>query len=241
MSFPNYGSPSRMLRSSTGFSSNWYLPVPVIVEVEEGAEASPGAARRREINEKLDAFLKTHGATVMDWDVESAEDGDEIFQAKTAFDNCPSAPRPAWLLRWVNLQRRKNPRLCLPPPTHLPWRVSKLWRHPTLSSQSHGRDLQDGLGLRGIGRERAATDDQPGISRAGQHNVVCLMCRVFNGGKNVFVFKIGIIGQNLLVRGSRAQKLQNVGDSHSHTTKAWTTTALSWFDGDALEQFHVHV
>jgi hypothetical protein len=54
------------------FSSDWYLPVPVIAEIQEGAEASPSAARRLEINAKLDAFLKTHGATVMDWDVESA-------------------------------------------------------------------------------------------------------------------------------------------------------------------------
>jgi predicted nucleic acid-binding protein len=54
------------------YSSDWYLPVPVIAEIQEGAEASPSVARRREINAKLDAFLKTHGATVMDWDVESA-------------------------------------------------------------------------------------------------------------------------------------------------------------------------
>ena len=54
------------------FSSDWYLPVPVIAEIQEGAEASPSAARRLEINAKLDAFLKTHGATVMDWDMESA-------------------------------------------------------------------------------------------------------------------------------------------------------------------------
>jgi predicted nucleic acid-binding protein len=54
------------------FSSDWYLPVPVIAEIQEGAEASPNAARRVEINAKLDAFLKTHGATVIDWDAESA-------------------------------------------------------------------------------------------------------------------------------------------------------------------------
>jgi predicted nucleic acid-binding protein len=54
------------------FSSDWYLPVPVIAEIQEGAEASPSAARRLEINVKLDAFLKTHGATVVDWDAESA-------------------------------------------------------------------------------------------------------------------------------------------------------------------------
>lgn len=38
------------------FSSDWYLPAPVIAEIQEGAEASPGAARRLEINAKLDAI-----------------------------------------------------------------------------------------------------------------------------------------------------------------------------------------
>jgi hypothetical protein len=54
------------------FSSDWYLPVPVIAEIQEGAEACPSAARRLEINAKLDAFLNAHGATVIDWDAESA-------------------------------------------------------------------------------------------------------------------------------------------------------------------------
>ena len=54
------------------FSSDWYLPVPVIAEIQQGAEASPSAARRLEINEKLDVFLRVHGATVIDWDAESA-------------------------------------------------------------------------------------------------------------------------------------------------------------------------
>ena len=73
MSFPNCGSPSRTSTVVAWFvSSEWFLPVPVIAEIQEGAEASPSAARRLEINSKLDAFLKNHAATVMDWDVESA-------------------------------------------------------------------------------------------------------------------------------------------------------------------------
>ncbi|MGD0816720.1 MAG: hypothetical protein ABSA83_24275 [Verrucomicrobiota bacterium] len=48
------------------------MPVPVIAEIQEVAEASPSTARRLEINAKLDAFLQTHGATVMEWDAESA-------------------------------------------------------------------------------------------------------------------------------------------------------------------------
>lgn len=54
------------------FSSDWVLPVPVIAEIQEGAESALSAARRLEINSRLDAFLKTHSATVLDWDTESA-------------------------------------------------------------------------------------------------------------------------------------------------------------------------
>jgi predicted nucleic acid-binding protein len=36
--------------------AEWFVPVPVIAEVQEGAEATPGAARRIEINSRLDIF-----------------------------------------------------------------------------------------------------------------------------------------------------------------------------------------
>ena len=39
------------------FSSDWFLPVPVIAEIQEGTEASPSAARRIEVSRKLDASL----------------------------------------------------------------------------------------------------------------------------------------------------------------------------------------
>ena len=54
------------------FSTDWFLPVPVAAEIQEGAEASPSAARRLEISSKLDEFLKAYGATVTDWEVEYA-------------------------------------------------------------------------------------------------------------------------------------------------------------------------
>jgi len=34
------------------FSSDWFLPVPVIAEIQEGTEASPSAARRIEVSRK---------------------------------------------------------------------------------------------------------------------------------------------------------------------------------------------
>jgi predicted nucleic acid-binding protein len=54
------------------FSAEWFLPVPVIAEIQEGAEASPSEARRLQINARLDAFLRQHGATVVEWDAEAA-------------------------------------------------------------------------------------------------------------------------------------------------------------------------
>ena len=37
---------------------NWLLPVPVIAEIQEGAEAAPTQARRLELNRKLDAIIQ---------------------------------------------------------------------------------------------------------------------------------------------------------------------------------------
>jgi predicted nucleic acid-binding protein len=52
--------------------AEWFVPVPVIAEVQEGAEAAAGAARRIEINSRLDIFLRRNAAVVLDWDAETA-------------------------------------------------------------------------------------------------------------------------------------------------------------------------
>ena len=53
-------------------SVEWFLPVPVIAEIQEGAEASPSAARKVEINARLDRFLERNSAAVIEWDADSA-------------------------------------------------------------------------------------------------------------------------------------------------------------------------
>jgi predicted nucleic acid-binding protein len=50
----------------------WFVPVPVIAEIQEGAEASLSAARRIEINSRLDVFLRRHAAVILDWDSAAA-------------------------------------------------------------------------------------------------------------------------------------------------------------------------
>ncbi len=51
---------------------SWFLPVPVIAEIQEGAEAAPRESRKAEINRKLDEFLRQYSALVKDWDAEAA-------------------------------------------------------------------------------------------------------------------------------------------------------------------------
>ena len=53
-------------------AAEWFVPVPVIAEIQEGAEASPSAARRIEINSRLDIFLRRNAAVILDWDSETA-------------------------------------------------------------------------------------------------------------------------------------------------------------------------
>jgi predicted nucleic acid-binding protein len=52
--------------------SEWLLPVPVIAEIQEGAEADPSPVRRARINGRLDAFLKEHGILIVAWDAETS-------------------------------------------------------------------------------------------------------------------------------------------------------------------------
>ncbi len=54
------------------FSAEWYLPAPVVAEIQEGAEASPSLARRLELNRKLDQILADYGEAVLAWDTETA-------------------------------------------------------------------------------------------------------------------------------------------------------------------------
>ena len=53
-------------------AAEWFVPVPVIAEIQEGAEAAPSAARRIEINSRLDIFIRRHAAVILDWDSETA-------------------------------------------------------------------------------------------------------------------------------------------------------------------------
>ena len=53
-------------------SSEWLIPVVVIAEIQEGAEATPSLARREEISRKLAEFLSEFSCLVVDWVSETA-------------------------------------------------------------------------------------------------------------------------------------------------------------------------
>ena len=52
--------------------SEWYVPAPVIAEIQEGAEALENSVRKIQINARLDDFLRDFGGLVVDWDAETA-------------------------------------------------------------------------------------------------------------------------------------------------------------------------
>ena len=52
--------------------AEWFLPAPMIAEIQEGAEATASATRKAQLNARLDEFLRVHGMLVLDWDAETA-------------------------------------------------------------------------------------------------------------------------------------------------------------------------
>ena len=51
---------------------DWYVPVAVLAEIQEGAAADPSAKRQAQIVSRLDAFCATNGEFILPWDAETA-------------------------------------------------------------------------------------------------------------------------------------------------------------------------
>ncbi len=73
-------------------SAEWFLPVPVIAEIQEGAEAAPSPIRREEITYRLDQFLRIHIALVLNWDGETAR----IWGRLRHSPEVKRQPQPLW-------------------------------------------------------------------------------------------------------------------------------------------------
>jgi predicted nucleic acid-binding protein len=54
------------------FTAEWFLPAPVIAEIQEGAEAATSTARRLELNRKLDNIMTQFSGAVINWDADTA-------------------------------------------------------------------------------------------------------------------------------------------------------------------------
>ena len=52
--------------------AEWYVPVVVVAEIQEGAEAVSSLARRAEVTRKIEDFLRECHGLVLDWDAETA-------------------------------------------------------------------------------------------------------------------------------------------------------------------------
>ena len=49
-------------------TAEWFVPAPVIAEIQEGAEAIAGTARKIQINARLDDFIRDFEGLVLTWD-----------------------------------------------------------------------------------------------------------------------------------------------------------------------------
>jgi predicted nucleic acid-binding protein len=72
--------------------AEWFVPVPVIAEIQEGAEAAPNAVRRIEINSRLDIFLRRNAAVILDWDSETAR----VWGRLKHSPEVKRQPQPLW-------------------------------------------------------------------------------------------------------------------------------------------------
>jgi predicted nucleic acid-binding protein len=70
----------------------WRVPVPVISEIQEGAEAAPSEARKIRINSKLDDFLADYSDLVIDWDAETAR----VWGRLKHSPEVKRQPQPLW-------------------------------------------------------------------------------------------------------------------------------------------------
>jgi len=73
-------------------TAEWFVPAPVIAEIQEGAEASASQARKVQINARLDEFMRAFGGLVLDWDAETAR----VWGRLKHSPEVKRQPQPLW-------------------------------------------------------------------------------------------------------------------------------------------------
>ena len=73
-------------------SADWYVPAPVIAEIQEGAEATASAVKKVQINSRLDDFLRNYDGLVLGWDAEAARVWGRLKHSREV----KRQPQPLW-------------------------------------------------------------------------------------------------------------------------------------------------
>ena len=73
-------------------TQEWFIPAPIIAELQQGAEATASAARKVQINARLDDFLAAFGPLVIDWDAETARVWGRLKHSREV----KPKPQPLW-------------------------------------------------------------------------------------------------------------------------------------------------
>jgi predicted nucleic acid-binding protein len=71
---------------------DWFLPAPVLSEIQEGAERHASQARRVELNAMLDQFLSDFPDVVLPWDKETAR----VWGRLKHSPEVKRQPQPLW-------------------------------------------------------------------------------------------------------------------------------------------------
>jgi toxin FitB len=69
-----------------------FLSVPVLAELQEGAEASPSPTRRAEVNARIDELLSECGELILHWDAETARTWGRLQHSPEV----KRRPQPLW-------------------------------------------------------------------------------------------------------------------------------------------------
>lgn len=73
--------------------------------------------------------------------------------------------------------------------------------------------------------------------------MIGLQSRIFQGSRNIFIFKVRVILKYLLPGHSRRKQIQNVFDANPHTTDTWPTAALIGIYSNSIQgmgHFNLH-
>ncbi len=73
-------------------SAEWFLPAPVVAEIQEGIQNNPSESKRNALNRKLDAILSEFPGAILSWDVETARQWGRLRHTKEV----RRRPQPLW-------------------------------------------------------------------------------------------------------------------------------------------------